>query len=53
MHINWRYLLDIRLRLEHPGDHRTVEELTREAFWGMNHPDCDEHLLAHIDVGFL
>lgn len=34
-------------RLEQPQDYRIVEELTREAFWGMNHPDCDEHLLAH------
>jgi predicted N-acetyltransferase YhbS len=39
--------LDIKLRLEQAQDYRIVEELTREAFWGMNHPDCDEHLLAH------
>jgi predicted N-acetyltransferase YhbS len=39
--------LDINLRLERTEDHRPVEELTREAFWGMNHPSCDEHLLVH------
>jgi predicted N-acetyltransferase YhbS len=39
--------MNIYLRLEQPQDHRVVEEMTREAFWGMNHPDCDEHLLAH------
>lgn len=39
--------MKIHLHLEEPQDYRVVEELTREAFWGMNHPDCDEHLLAH------
>lgn len=39
--------MNIQLRLEQHQDYRIVEELTREAFWGMNHPDCDEHLLAH------
>ncbi len=39
--------MNIQLRLEQPWDYRIVEELTREAFWGMDHPDCDEHLLAH------
>ncbi len=37
----------ITLRLERPEDHREVEELTREAFWGMHQPGCDEHLLVH------
>ena len=37
----------IEIRPERPEDYREVEELTREAFWGLNHPDCDEHLLAH------
>jgi predicted N-acetyltransferase YhbS len=40
--------LEINLRLEKPSDYRVVEELTREAFWGMNHPNCDEHYLVHI-----
>ncbi len=39
--------MNIHLRLEQPQDYRIVEELTREAFWGMGHPDCNEHLLAH------
>ncbi|NLA61406.1 MAG: GNAT family N-acetyltransferase [Firmicutes bacterium] len=39
--------MDIRLRLEEPADYRFVEELTREAFWGLNQPGCDEHLLVH------
>lgn len=36
------------LRREEPRDHRAVEELTREAFWGMSRPRCDEHLLVHL-----
>ena len=41
--------MNISIRNETPEDYRTVEELTREAFWGkMNHPTCDgEHLLVH------
>ena len=35
------------IRCERPDEYRAVEELTREAFWGQNHPDCDEHYLAH------
>ncbi len=35
------------IRLETPNDYRTVEELTREAFWGFSGPTCDEHYLAH------
>jgi predicted N-acetyltransferase YhbS len=35
------------VRQETPADHRRVEELTREAFWGMSGPGCDEHLLVH------
>ncbi len=39
--------LNVNLRLERPEDYRLVEELTREAFWGVNQPSCDEHLLVH------
>lgn len=41
--------MNISIRNEMPADHRVVEELTREAFWGaMDHPTCDgEHLLVH------
>ncbi len=38
---------NIRLRPETPADHREVEELTREAFWNLYVPGCDEHYLAH------
>ena len=41
--------MNITIRHEKIDDYRTVEELTREAFWGaMNHATCDgEHLLVH------
>ncbi len=39
--------MTITLRRERPADHRTVELVTREAFWGMSGPRCDEHLLVH------
>ncbi len=37
---------NITIRLERPEDYRTVEELTREAFWGNSRHICDEHLLV-------
>ncbi len=40
-------MCSFEIRPERPEEYREVEELTREAFWGLNHPDCDEHLLAH------
>ncbi len=39
--------MKIKLRLEQPEDYRIVEELTREAFWGLDSPGCDEHWLVH------
>jgi predicted N-acetyltransferase YhbS len=39
--------MDITLRLEEEKDHRSVEELTREAFWNLHVPGCSEHLVAH------
>ena len=30
-----------------PNDYRQVEELTREAFWDLYKPGCDEHLMVH------
>ena len=36
------------LRGETPADYRIVEALTREAFWNLHGPGCDEHFLAHI-----
>lgn len=38
---------NIKLRLENVSDYREVEELTREAFFGIMSPRCDEHYLAH------
>jgi len=35
------------LKPEEEKDHRVVEELTREAFWNLYFPGCDEHLLIH------
>lgn len=35
------------LRLERPEDYRTVEELTRDAFWKNSRHMCDEHLLVN------
>jgi predicted N-acetyltransferase YhbS len=39
--------MEIKLRLEEEKDYRLVEELTREAFWNIHFPGCDEHLLIH------
>ena len=36
------------IRNERPEDYRTVEELTKRAFWNVNVPGCDEHYIAHI-----
>lgn len=39
---------NLQFRLEEHDDYRTVEELTREAFWNHHSPGCDEHYLVHI-----
>ncbi len=39
--------MSLTLRREAVTDHRVVEALAREAFWGMTGPRCNEHLLAH------
>lgn len=39
--------LNIKLRLETKTDYRRVEEITREAFWNMYQPGCEEHFLLH------
>lgn len=43
--------MSIVLRLEEPSDYRQVEELTRESFWNVNYPGCDEHYLIHTMRG--
>ncbi len=37
----------IVIRPERPGDYRETEIITREAFWDVYKPGCDEHLVAH------
>lgn len=36
------------IRNETEADHRIVETITRDAFWNLNVPGCNEHYLAHI-----
>ena len=40
--------MGIELRNEAPYDHRAVEQLTRDAFWDVYQPGCDEHYLVHL-----
>ncbi|OJV79010.1 MAG: hypothetical protein BGO37_01315 [Cellulomonas sp. 73-92] len=40
--------MTMTIRREGPADHRAVEELTRDAFWGLFAPRCDEHLVVHL-----
>lgn len=35
------------IRNETPADYRTVESLTREAFWNVYRPGCTEHYVLH------
>ena len=39
--------MNISIRLEEEDDYRPVESLTREAFWNLYKPGCNEHLLVH------
>ncbi|MDR0410521.1 MAG: N-acetyltransferase [Treponema sp.] len=41
------HTMDIILRLEEEKDYGAVENLTREAFWNLYKPGCDEHLVIH------
>lgn len=40
--------MHINIRLETKDDYMNVEELTREAFWNLYMPGCNEHYLCHI-----
>ncbi|MCE5194304.1 MAG: N-acetyltransferase [Nitrospiraceae bacterium] len=40
--------MGIAIRLENERDYFYVEELTREAFWNLYFPGCNEHYLCHI-----
>jgi len=37
----------MNIRLEQPGDQRVVEELTRESFWNVYRPGCQEHFVLN------
>jgi predicted N-acetyltransferase YhbS len=39
--------MEIIIRLETEKDHRETESLTRDAFWDVYKPGCDEHFLLH------
>jgi predicted N-acetyltransferase YhbS len=39
--------MDIKLRLEEEKDYNAVENLTREAFWNLYKPGCDEHFIIY------
>lgn len=38
---------NINIRVEEEKDWKIVEELTREAFWNVYKPGCDEHFVLH------
>lgn len=38
---------NVNIRNEQKNDYRIVEELTRDAFWNLNMPGCNEHFLVH------
>jgi predicted N-acetyltransferase YhbS len=42
-----RIFVNIKVRQEEENDFNSVEELTREAFWNLYKPGCDEHYLVH------
>ena len=46
--MNTKNTQNIIIRLEETRDYRAVEELTREAFWNVYKPGCNEHYLAHV-----
>ncbi len=39
--------MPVTIRSEKPQDFRQTEFLTREAFWDVYKPGCDEHLIVH------
>ncbi|MBF0475479.1 MAG: N-acetyltransferase [Deltaproteobacteria bacterium] len=39
--------MNMSIRLETPDDFRETEILTRDAFWDVYKPGCDEHLIIH------
>jgi predicted N-acetyltransferase YhbS len=43
--------VEMVIRPEEEADYRAVEEVTREAFWNVHVPGCDEHALLHAMRG--
>ena len=39
---------DYIIRLETTNDYAEVENLTREAFWNVYTPGCNEHYFVHV-----
>jgi predicted N-acetyltransferase YhbS len=39
--------MSIKIRLEEKADHFETENMTREAFWDLYKPGCDEHFVLH------
>lgn len=39
--------MNIHIRQEQEQDHHEVEALTRDAFWDLYQPGCDEHFIVH------
>lgn len=39
---------NIRIRNEEKSDYETVEKITRQAFWNLYVPGCNEHYLVHV-----
>lgn len=39
--------MNITIRLEDKSDFKNVENITREAFWDVYQPGCEEHLVLH------
>lgn len=39
--------MNISIRLEKESDYKAAEYMTREAFWDLYKPGCDEHLVLH------
>jgi len=40
--------MNLSIRQETKNDYRAVENLTREAFWNLYVPGCNEHYLVHV-----
>ncbi len=43
--------MHVTIRQEEERDFARVEALTREAFWNLYRPGCDEHYLVHVMKG--